>query len=83
VIGADQRDALKEFLTARKIGCEVYYPVTMDQQACFANTPEASRSGCTVAHRLASEAISIPIYPELSLEQKDEVVSAIAEFLAL
>jgi dTDP-4-amino-4,6-dideoxygalactose transaminase len=83
VIGEGRRDALKEFLTSRKIGCEVYYPVTMDQQGCFADTPAASRQGCEVAHRLASEAISIPIYPELTEAQKDEVASAITEFLTL
>jgi dTDP-4-amino-4,6-dideoxygalactose transaminase len=76
-----KRDAFKDFLGSKKIGCEVYYPVTMDQQKCFADTPAASRKGCEVAHRLASEAISIPIYPELPRAQQDEVIGVIAEFL--
>jgi dTDP-4-amino-4,6-dideoxygalactose transaminase len=81
VLGEGRRDALRDHLTAAKIGCEIYYPVTMDQQKCFADTPAASRSGCEVAHRLASEVISIPIYPELSPEQRSEIVAAIAAFL--
>ena len=81
VIGAGRRDALKDFLTQRKVGCEIYYPITMDQQKCFADTPAASRQGCEVAHRLAAEAISIPIYPELTDAQKAEVAGAIEEFL--
>jgi dTDP-4-amino-4,6-dideoxygalactose transaminase len=81
VLGAGQRDALRDHLVARQIGCEIYYPVTMDQQKCFADTPASSRIGCEVAHQLASEVLSIPIYPELTDSQKAEVVGAIAEFL--
>lgn len=80
VIGEGRRDALKDHLVKKKIGSEVYYPVTMDQQKCFADTPESSRRGCEVAHRLAQEVISIPIYPELARAQQDEVIAAIAEF---
>ena len=80
VIGEGQRDALKKHLLDRGIGCEVYYPLTMDQQECFAHLPETSRSHCEISHRLASEVISIPIYAELMPQQRDEVVDAIAQF---
>ena len=63
------------------IGCEVYYPLTMDQQECFASLPDASRSDCEIAHRLATEVLSIPIYAELSQAQLDEVIAAIKSFL--
>ena len=81
VIGAGQRDALKARLMEKGIGCEVYYPLTMDQQECFASLPEASRSDCEIAHRLATEVLSIPIYAELSQAQLDEVIAAIKSFL--
>jgi dTDP-4-amino-4,6-dideoxygalactose transaminase len=81
IIGEGRRDALKDFLVGRKIGCEIYYPVTMDQQKCFADLPGFSRSDCEVAHRLAGEVVSIPVYPELPLSNQDEVIAAIAEFL--
>jgi len=81
VIGEGRRDALRDFLQAREIGCEIYYPVTMDQQPCFRELPESSRQGCDVSHRLADEVLSIPIYPELNEAQKDEVMAAIADFL--
>jgi dTDP-4-amino-4,6-dideoxygalactose transaminase len=81
IIGAGRRDEFKNFLGSKKVGSEVYYPVTMDQQKCFADTPAASRRGCEVAHQLAEEVISIPIYPELNDAQKDEVISAITEFV--
>ena len=82
VLGEGQRDALREHLTGLGIGCEIYYPVTMDEQVCFADLPEESRSGIHVAHQLAGEVISIPIYGELSPEQREEVVAGIGKFLA-
>jgi dTDP-4-amino-4,6-dideoxygalactose transaminase len=81
VIGEGHRDALKKHLTDAGIGCEVYYPVTMDQQECFAYTSDWARSDCATAHRLAGEAISIPIFPELSDAQKDAVIAQIAAWL--
>jgi len=81
VIGEGRRDALREHLIGSEIGCEIYYPLTMDQQECFASLPEASRSDCGVVHRLAGEVLSIPVYPELTDAQKDAVIAAIAEFL--
>jgi len=81
VLGGE-RDAWRDQLHSKKIGCEVYYPVTLDQQECFADLPESSRAGCEVSHQLAWEVLSIPIYPELTVAQKDEVVAAIAELLS-
>lgn len=78
-----QRDALREHLTSRKIGCEVYYPVTLDQQQCFSSLPETSRQGCEISHRMAGEVISIPIYGELTEAQRLEVVAAIGEWLSI
>ena len=82
VRGEGRRDALKAHLLECEIGCEIYYPLTMDQQECFADLPESSRAGNAVAHQLADEALSIPIYPELTREMQDTVVDAIAGFLA-
>ncbi|MEQ1748940.1 MAG: DegT/DnrJ/EryC1/StrS family aminotransferase [Prosthecobacter sp.] len=77
-----QRDSLRDHLVAKKIGCDIYYPVTLDQQQCFADLPESSRSGCEVSHRVAGEVLSIPIYGELNEAQRLEVIAAIAEWLA-
>ena len=53
----------------------------MDQQECFAELPESSREGNGVAHQLAVEVLSIPVYPELGREMQDWVIRAISEFL--
>jgi dTDP-4-amino-4,6-dideoxygalactose transaminase len=82
VIGEGRRESLRTHLATNGIGSEIYYPVTMDQQECFAYTPEFSRRDCEVAHRLAGEVLSVPIYPELTTEQKDAVIAQIAAWLA-
>ena len=81
VIGNGKRDSLKQHLITNGIGCEIYYPVTMDMQECFAYTSDACRSDCHTAHRLATEVISIPIFPELTADQQTAVVSSIAAWL--
>ena len=81
VIGEGKRDALKKHLNDNQIGTEVYYPVTMDQQECFQYTSDWARGDCDTAHRLASEVLSIPIYPELGTEQQDAVIAQLAAWL--
>jgi dTDP-4-amino-4,6-dideoxygalactose transaminase len=80
VVGEGRRDALKNHLTAKGIGSEIYYPVPMHQQECFAYVG-TKRESLPVANMLAEQALSIPIFPELRREQLDEVVGAIREFL--
>jgi dTDP-4-amino-4,6-dideoxygalactose transaminase len=82
VPGPGARDALQAHLKKEGIGCEIYYPRTMDQQDCFRDTPESSRRGCETAHRLAAECLSLPIYPELPAEHRAGVVEAIAAFVS-
>jgi len=82
VIGSGQRDALKNHLTARGIGCEIYYPVALHQQECFRHLPAHAIQACPVSEALTGEVLSIPVYPELSAAQRNEVVAAIAEWLA-
>jgi dTDP-4-amino-4,6-dideoxygalactose transaminase len=74
------RDRLKAYLTSKGIGCEVYYPLTLDLQECFAGLPEVCRTGCEVSHQLASEVLSIPIYSELTEGQIQEVISAVRQW---
>lgn len=82
VLGEGRRDALKQHLIDLKIGCEIYYPLTLDQQQCFQHLPDSSRLGCGTAHRLAQEVLSIPIYAELTDAQLEEVIAGITGFVA-
>ena len=78
-IRTPRRDALRAHLTQAGIGTEIYYPVPMHLQKCFAalghqpgDFPEAERA--------AAEVLSLPVFPELATEQLDYVAASIKEF---
>ncbi len=78
-IRAQRRDELGEFLTDRKIGNAVYYPVPLHLQPIYAALGHGAGS-FPEAEKAASEAISLPMFPELRTEQVERVASSIAEF---
>jgi dTDP-4-amino-4,6-dideoxygalactose transaminase len=79
VVGEGRRDGLRSLLKSKRIGTEVYYPVPMHQQECFSYL-EPTR--LPVAESLSRECLSLPIFPELSRDQQNEVIAAVGEFLA-
>ena len=81
VIGQGARDGLRAHLTSRGIGAEIYYPLPLHEQACFADL-NFKPDDFPWAHQLASEVISLPIYPELPAEQIEQVCGAIAEYVS-
>jgi len=79
VVRARRRDELREFLSDRKIGTEVYYPVPLHLQPCFSylgyrqgDLPESERA--------ASEVVALPMFPELTMDEQRWVVESIADF---
>ncbi len=79
--GTGRREALRAWLAARQIGTEIYYPVPLHAQECFASARQTD-ADLPVSAQLAAEVLSIPIFPELSTAQQDEVIAAVTEFLA-
>jgi dTDP-4-amino-4,6-dideoxygalactose transaminase len=78
-IRVERRDALQKFLTERKIGNAVYYPVPLHTQPLYAALGHKS-GDFPHAERAAQEVLSLPMYPELATEQVVRVAEAIAEF---
>ncbi len=81
VVRARRRDELREFLKGRGIGTEVYYPLPLHLQDCFrhlgygpADFPRSSAA--------AESVLALPVFPELTAEQRSWVVSSIAAFYA-
>jgi len=79
VIRMADRDGLKAELDRRHIGNEIYYPVPFHLQPCFEYLGYR-RGDFPVAERAANQSLAIPIYSELTLEQQQSIVDAIAEF---
>ena len=75
----DARDALAEHLRNQNIGCRVYYPIPLHLQPCFASLGYTEGT-LPVAEQSCREVLSIPIYPEMTVAQQDEVVTAIKSF---
>jgi dTDP-4-amino-4,6-dideoxygalactose transaminase len=80
VIRTSRRAALMAHLRAEGIGCEVYYPVPMHLQACFAHLGQ--RDGAYPhAERACREVLALPIFPELGRARVERVASMVIEFL--
>ncbi len=79
VIRAERRDGLAHYLKQQQIGTEVYYPLPMHLQECFAGL--GLRAGdFPESEAAAQESLALPIYPELSDAMLERVVQAIGEF---
>jgi dTDP-4-amino-4,6-dideoxygalactose transaminase len=81
ILKVPRRDDLIAHLRSKNIGCEIYYPVALHNQECFAYL-NYSDGDFPVSEQAAKDTIAIPIYPELTVEQKKYVVDSIKEFYA-
>jgi dTDP-4-amino-4,6-dideoxygalactose transaminase len=79
VVRVQNRDALKDHLTAQGIGTEIYYPVPLHLQKCFSFLKHAP-GDFPQSERAAAETLALPIYPELTQTQLEQVVASVADF---
>src|SRR5437016_6207733 len=81
VIRARERDNLRQYLTAAGVGTEIYYPVPLHLQQCFAYLGHKAED-YPQSERAARESLALPIYPELTETQLQYVVDTIVGFYA-
>ena len=77
VVRVPQRDRVRAHLASCGVGTEVYYPLPLHAQECFAYLKQTG-DGFPVATALARDALALPIYPELTRAQQEYVVFSLA-----
>lgn len=75
-----RRDTVRAYLAERGVGTEIYYPVPLHQQECFASLGWSAGS-LPHTEQAAREVLSLPIYPELTASEQETVVATLAEAL--
>jgi dTDP-4-amino-4,6-dideoxygalactose transaminase len=79
VIRVPRRDELKAALQRRGVATEIYYPVPMHMQECFAYLGHP-RGAFPESERAAAETLALPIYPEVTDAQAQYVVDCVRDF---
>jgi dTDP-4-amino-4,6-dideoxygalactose transaminase len=81
VIRCPQRDALQSYLKKRGIGSEVYYPLPLHLQPCFADLGH-KKGDFPVSEKLATESLALPVHAELDADDIDYIADSIQSFYA-
>ncbi len=81
VVRVPERDELRSHLVAMGISCGVHYPIPIHLQEAFSDLGK-SKGSFPVTERLASEILSLPMYPEMDESSVDVVANAIAAFFS-
>lgn len=74
-----RRDELQRYLSERKIGAAIYYPIPLHLQACFAEL--GYRPGdLPHTERACDEVLSLPVFPEMYPEEQQRVIETVSEY---
>ncbi len=71
----DKRDAIMKKLTENEIACAIYYPIPLHKQPVFAE--QFKSLSLPISERVAAQCMALPIHPELTNQQIDQIVTVI------
>lgn len=80
VVYLEERDELMAYLKAHEVGCEIYYPLALHEQECFRLLAYA-KGDFPYAEQAAAMSLALPIYPDLTPEMIERVVTVISDFM--
>ena len=80
-VGSGQRDALRAQMAENGVSSEIYYPVPLHKQECFADL-NVDDNTLPETNRACKEILNLPIFPSLSEQQQERVVETISGFYA-
>jgi dTDP-4-amino-4,6-dideoxygalactose transaminase len=80
-VAGGRRDSLRAFLSERGVGSEIYYPIPMHLQECFADL-NVDRDTLVETERASKEVLNLPIFPSLSEAEQHHAVEMIGLYFA-
>jgi dTDP-4-amino-4,6-dideoxygalactose transaminase len=81
-IAVEKRDQLKDHLLKNQIGCSVYYPLPLHLQECYQSLGH-KEGDFPISEKRSKQAISLPVFPEITQEEQEFVVKTIEEFYSV
>jgi dTDP-4-amino-4,6-dideoxygalactose transaminase len=81
VVRVQDREALQAHLAEFGIGSGIHYPIPLHLQKAYAHLPY-KKGDFPVTERVAEEIVSLPMFPQMTREQQDEVAKHVAEFVS-
>lgn len=79
IVRSEDRDELQKYLTSNAIGTMIHYPVPIHKQDAYPELHELTNK-LPIAESMASEVLSLPIYPGLPKEHLSYIVEVISKF---
>ncbi|HZP76301.1 MAG TPA: DegT/DnrJ/EryC1/StrS family aminotransferase [Pseudolabrys sp.] len=82
VLGCDDRDGLAAHLAKQGVGSAIHYAVPAHRHKGYDTRVRVPQAGLPVTEKLVGRILSLPIYPELSDAEADQVIAAIRGYFS-
>ncbi len=77
-VDASKRDAVRDAMGKQGVATAIHYPTPIHLQRAYAHLGQGPGS-CPVAERSVKEMISLPMFPDMTVEQVDRVCEVLVQ----